>query len=55
MHADGVKLFLAYRVDRWSYRKWAVFAALPSIVSVLATPPLAWVLIDTYHSVLYAA
>ena len=48
VHADGVKVALAYRVDRWSDREWAAYAAMPTIVSVLATPPLAWMLIEAH-------
>ncbi len=48
VQADGVKVFLSYRVDCWSAREWAAYAATPSIVSVLAAPPLAWFLIESH-------
>lgn len=48
VHTNGVKVFLSYRVDLYSDREWQAFAALPSIITVLATPPVAWFLTECH-------
>ena len=48
--ADGVKVFLAYRMDFFSDQAWSSFAALPTIVSLFGTPPLAWFVTD-HHGI----